>query len=474
MMKKVALSLAGVMAAATFAPQASALPVFARQTGMACNACHFQHFPMLNAFGRSFKASGFTLMGAEGKVEGENLSIPATLNMAVLTTAGYTRTNASNPAPGIPGANLNGNGWYVPGTNGEFSLFVGGRVSDFAGGLAEIGAVGPAGLASAKLPILFDVGNGTRAGVVLYTTDSHGPSYGFEYLNTGANDVHTMQFVAGDSNGSITSLMGADEYIGTNSPATGFDIVANNDMGFINIGKYHMGGPGDFRSLSSAGGVSAKLGSTYARIAGTFDLAGWDSAVGIQSWSGSSVLGANATGILGANAILALVGAPPITGAATFNTKATAIDGQMQGQLGGMPVGFYASYARAPSSTPDAAGNFGNMYNPGGDTSGLKRDSFNISTEIGVIPEKATISVALRRSKSGYDTGLLNGPTRNGNNASDNGYLIGASYKLAQNMILQFDYTHASGDFWTSNAAGNGNAQTIGTSQTALSLSTIF
>jgi hypothetical protein len=450
MMKKVALSLAGVMAAATFAPQASALPVFARQTGMACNACHFQHFPMLNAFGRSFKASGFTLMGAEGKVEGENLSIPATLNMAVLTTAGYTKTNASNLAIGIPGANANGNGWYVPGTNGEFSLFVGGRVSDFAGALAEIGAVGGAGLASAKLPILFDVGNGTRAGLSLYTTDSHGPSYGFEYLNTGANDVHTMQFVAGDSNGSITQMMGADEYIGTNSAATGFDVVANNDMGFINIGKYHMVGPNDLRSLAGTG-VSAKLGSTYARIAGTFDLVGWDSAVGIQSWSGSSVYGPNALG-----------GLP----GATLNTKATAIDGQMQGQLGGMPVGFYASYARAPSDTPDAAGNFANLYNGGGLHT---RDSFNISTEIGVIPEKATISVALRRSKSGQDTGFINTGVANGNNASDNGYLLGASYKLAQNMIAVLDYTHRSGDYWTA-----ANRDQFGTSQTSLSLSTIF
>ena len=59
-MKKVALSLAGVLAAAAFAPEASALPVFARQTGAACSACHFQHFPLLNAFGRSFKSSGYT------------------------------------------------------------------------------------------------------------------------------------------------------------------------------------------------------------------------------------------------------------------------------------------------------------------------------------------------------------------------------------------------------------------------------
>ncbi|MBI5232947.1 MAG: hypothetical protein HY880_01185, partial [Deltaproteobacteria bacterium] len=33
-----------------------AVPAFARQTGFSCLTCHFQHFPGLNAFGRTFKA----------------------------------------------------------------------------------------------------------------------------------------------------------------------------------------------------------------------------------------------------------------------------------------------------------------------------------------------------------------------------------------------------------------------------------
>jgi hypothetical protein len=123
------------IAIATITSPASALPLFARQTGMECAACHFQHFPMLNSFGRAFKSSAFTIMGTQGKVEGDNLSIPNTLNMAVLTTAGYTKNNsdnaAANPALAGTGARTPGDGSvYVPGTNGEFSLFVGGRVSE--------------------------------------------------------------------------------------------------------------------------------------------------------------------------------------------------------------------------------------------------------------------------------------------------------------------------------------------------------
>jgi len=39
---------------------ALAVPSYARQTGLACEACHTV-FPQLTPFGRTFKASGYTL-----------------------------------------------------------------------------------------------------------------------------------------------------------------------------------------------------------------------------------------------------------------------------------------------------------------------------------------------------------------------------------------------------------------------------
>ncbi|HKT32256.1 MAG TPA: cytochrome C, partial [Gammaproteobacteria bacterium] len=41
-------------------PQAGAVPSFARQTGLACNACHTVA-PQLNAFGRYFKLHAYVL-----------------------------------------------------------------------------------------------------------------------------------------------------------------------------------------------------------------------------------------------------------------------------------------------------------------------------------------------------------------------------------------------------------------------------
>jgi len=442
-MKKIIFYLASLIAALTFASAASALPLFARQTGMECAACHFQHFPMLTAFGRAFKAGGFTMMGAQTKVEGDNLSIPTTLNMAVLSTMGYSKNNSASAASNV-GVRSTGDGSvYVPGTNGEFSLFVGGRVSDNAGALAELGMLNDAGtgagLASAKTPMLWEVADGTRAGVVPFTTNGQGASYGYEVLNTGANAVHTMLFIGGDFNGSVAPVLSAQQYIGTATPATGAAIVVNNPGYFINVTKFHQVGPADL------GGVGAALTSTYLRAAGTFDLAGWDTGVGVQSWSGTSTT-------------VTFESSDPFTGVVTpggvglSDTKATAIDGQMQGALGNMPVGFYATYARAPSTVN------GNAYNGGTDT----KSSFNLAAELGVIPEKATVGFGIRRGKSGVAVGSAT-------NASDNAWLLEASYKVAQNMLLNLVHTSQSGDYWDAPTTA-----AIGSTQTYLNLAVIY
>jgi hypothetical protein len=443
-----------------FASAASALPVFARQTGMACSACHFQHFPMLNGFGRAFKSAGYTMIGSQGKVEGDILSIPNALNMAVLTTAGYEKTNQ---AIGVSPRKTTGDGAiYVPGTGGELSLFYGGRVSESAGFLAEIAMGGNAAAAtaahnSAKLPVLFDSANlpdGARIGIVPFSTDDHGASYGFEVLNTGANVVHQMVGAPGQ-NGAHSATFSAQQYIGTAGPATGVAFVANSPRGFINLTKYDQTG--------IARGTPAALGSTYLRVAGMFDLAGWDAGAGIQVWSGrSAVYGAAVSG----------------PGYIYANTKATAIDGQMQGKLGDKAVGFYISYATAPAGT--------NTYNtdPAAPASGIgattiygtttqvpagklygtgTKSSLNIAAEVGVVPDKVTLGAAIRFSKSGVAMPNI------ASNANDNSIMLGATYKLAQNMMASFAITSASGNYWD---AAHQNA--LGSGTTTINLSTLF
>lgn len=443
-MKKIVLSLAGVMAAAAFAPEASALPVFARQTGMACSACHFQHFPLLNGFGRAFKAAGFTMMGAQGKIEGDRLSIPDTLNFAFLTSLGYVKTNQTADTTGV--TKNSGNGvFYLPGANGEASLFAGGRVSEYAGWLSEITLSGAAAIDSGKLAILPEVGgSGIRAGLVPFTTNGQGASYGFEYLNTGANAIHMISNTVGNASAGgseFANAISAQQYIGTATAADGIAAVANSDMGFINVTKFNMTG--------LAGAQSASLGSTYARVAGTFDMAGWDSALGVQSWQGSSLNGAGL--VAGVNAAVMQI------------SKAWAVDGQMQGALGEMPTGFYFSYAKADATPTGAV--VANAFNAGN----MTRSSFNVDAEIGVIPEVVTLGAAIRRGKAGV-------ADLSGANATDNAYYLTATYKIAQNMLARLSYVAQRGTFWDmpSGVGTLTNSQNAGSNVTAINLYTLF
>lgn len=445
-MKKIIFLLASLIAAMTFMSEASALPVFARQMNMECSACHFQHYPLLNSFGRAFKTTGFTMTGTPA-VEGDGLSIPATINAAVLTSMGYEKTNATqDPGAGgarvSPGLALTG-AWYVPSTGGETSLFLGGRGSDFMGYLTELTMGGGAGAAdSIKTPILFDV-SGTRAGVVLFSTNGQGASYGFETLNTGANAIHSITNTVGFT-GQYINAVSAQQWIGTGASATGAGFVVANDMGFINATKFDQVGPASANFFG--------LGSTYLRAAYTFDLAGWDSAIGVQNWSGTSYS--------------FTPGAPGVTFTPAFTTesytKATAIDGQMQGTLGKMPTGFYFSYATAPAG--DA--NYANAFNP--HSTSTSRDSFNLDAELGVIPEKATLGAAVRQANNVDVAGAKQ---------KDNAFYLTGTYKLAQNLLLRLSYVKESGSFWDSpsdTGSGNTMGQDYGTNSYTLNLYAVF
>lgn len=445
-MRFLALSLSSALSIIVVATDASATPMFSRQTGMACSSCHFQHFPMLNGFGRAFKSAGYTMMGGQPKVEAEDLSIPGTLNMAVVTTAGYEK---SNQALGTYPEKTTGDGvFYVPASGGELSLFFGGRVSENAGFLGELAVGGAVAGAhsSAKTHIdassLLDfMPDGMRTGVVPFATDALGASYGFELLNTGANAVQQLSGAPG-LNGAHSGAFSAQQYIGTNGPAKGVALVLSHPMGFINLTKFD-------RTGITNGGM-ANLGSTYLRVARTLQLGGWDAAIGAQMWSGNSAVAAPAT----------------VGGLITAETKASAIDAQLQGNMGDLPVGFYASFASAPVVSSGNAYNTYNTQDPTGllpvVANGIStKSSLNVSTEVGVLPDKATLGAAIRFGK-------------NGDGNTDNAIMLIGAYKIARNMMASLSFTSASGSYWYSNTANTGTTDQIGNTTYTINLFTAF
>ena len=429
--------LLAILAGAAFSQVASALPVFSRQTGFSCNQCHFQQFPMLNAFGRAFKNSGFTMIGAEPKVEGGGLSIPDRLNLGVLTTAGVE--NVSNPDsannPNAVFSSVN-----TPAGGGELSLFYGGRVSANMGFLAELGTAGPAATSSAKLPIFYEVADGTRAGVVLLTTDGQGAAHSFETLNTGAVAVQRMVPMPGvNANNAHIKANSAAQYLGTNTGAQGGSFVVNNDHYFVNVGKYAV--------ISALGQPTrgGSMGMTYARAAGMFDVAGFDSAVGVQVFRGDDA------------------GLPnPVTGVPTVArtaTEATIVDGQMQGKVGNMSLGVYLSVGLAPAVT-DA--NFGGNHFNAGNVQTAR--STNLAVQVGVVPNMATVMAAVRLGKNG-------GVGANGDALTDNAVMVGATYNLAVNVETSLSYTAQSGTAWDANPV---TGEPAGKTVTTLMLQAMF
>jgi len=69
------------------------------------------------------------MMGAQGKIEGEHLSIPDTLNASILIKLRYQKTNG-DPKGEVSGVSTNSGQWQIP---DEFSLFFGGRIAENVG-----------------------------------------------------------------------------------------------------------------------------------------------------------------------------------------------------------------------------------------------------------------------------------------------------------------------------------------------------
>jgi len=414
-----------LLSAALWAPQANAIPAFARQVGMACSACHYQHFPVLNSFGRAFKEGGFTMIGAQEKIEdttAPGVSIPAVLNAAFVGYVGYNKTNgnsnldaAGNPVTATTKTSNNGS-LQIP---QQVSLFFAGRAGEHTGFEAEVNITpgnagtipdGSTGLIRFKVPFVYDVGN-VKAGLVPFSTGL-GAADSFEVLNTGAVAVHAF-------NQSDMNAVSAQQYIGTATAANGIAFIASNDNFFANYAKW---------GYSQGAGMSGAPTANYLRGAWTTSLIpGFDSAIGFQVWNGVSAEDAStgAPGLISPNGVV--------------DTKATAIDGQMMGDVGGMPLLLVASYARAPVTTDNI-----NLYNQGV----YSKSSLNIGAELGVIPGVATVQFAMRQAKSG---GYVDPVGLTGGNATDNAIMLGATYNLALNLRLELTYSKYSGDVYKGN-----------------------
>jgi len=407
-MNKIILSLASMLAVVAFTPEASALPAFTRQTGLACSACHQQHFPVLNNFGRSFKAAGYTMMGTQARIESDQLSIPANMNAALLVKIRYQKddsTGVGNTTTGTP--NGLGDGQLQFGD--EFSLFLGGRVAENIGFLFEGNTVSADSLlAGFKLPISFDMGT-TRLSVIPFTTHSLGVQYGYELSSGG---VMRSDRWAEHRRETSAIQYNADRGI-DGGAATGFALVAQNDMGFINLTKW---APAFAMGSNGGGNHSYDMSSGYIRIAATPTIGDWALVAGGGAMNGTS---------LTTNTVAAPV-------AVLVDTRQTFLDLQAHGKVSGKDLGVYAQYASAPATAN------GNAYNQKGAVG--DRTALTIGADYSMIPRTLILGAAFRTADNGAAA------------SGDDALTLTAVYNWYQNVALHLDYSLYSGS--AHNAAG--------------------
>lgn len=393
------LAASAALGALAIATPSQAISTYARQTGQACSSCHFQHYPLLNEFGRAFKAGGYTMGGKQGLIDGAGLSLPEVLNAGIVTKIRYLKSNG----PTVDGTHTTNNGeLQFP---DELLLELGGRISENIGFQADLSLNNGGGnvVNGMKIPFIYDVG-GFKAGVIPFTTDGQGVAYGFELLNTGAARGQRMV--------EARKTFSAQQYIGSSAgKAEGFALVASNSQFFANLSKW---------SPRTVGDSSGSPSATYFRVAATPSYGNWDLGVGLQSWSG------HATNTAGAS----------------VNTKALALDAQAQGKVGAMPLGVYLSYATADGTNGGTPNQFNGNPND--------KKSTNIAAELGVLPGKATVTLGYRNGDNGK-------ATKNG----DNSWMIGGSYQIVQNVQLQLNHEMFSGSAYDGSPANGDQLTTL-------------
>jgi hypothetical protein len=121
------------------APMAQAVPSFARQTGMACEACHTV-FPELTHFGRMFKANAYTLDNLKqvrdiDATKQEMLSLATLPPLAAMVQVSETWLNSPLPdGTGGPGKSQTS----TVGFPQQLSLFYAGKVAPHVGAMIQL------------------------------------------------------------------------------------------------------------------------------------------------------------------------------------------------------------------------------------------------------------------------------------------------------------------------------------------------
>src|ERR1700733_6440213 len=132
------LKLLGFIALGGAMTPSWAVPSFARQTGMACAACHTV-FPELTPFGREFKLNGYVLDNIKqvtgiDTTDRQTLAINSIPPISLMAQISYTHTSAALPDSAISGALAKDGDLLFP---QQVSFFYAGKIADGLGAFIQ-------------------------------------------------------------------------------------------------------------------------------------------------------------------------------------------------------------------------------------------------------------------------------------------------------------------------------------------------
>jgi len=245
------LVLLGLLAAA---PPALAVPSFARQTGMACEACHTV-FLELNHFGRMFKANAYTLDNLKpvrgiDNTKSELLALSGLPPISLMVQVSQTSLSKSLPdGTGNGGVSQNGNVAFPQ----QISLFYAGKIAPNLGAFIQLtygNDSGTIGIDNVDI----------RYANALVLPEDKSLIYGIDVNNNPTvqdlwNSTPAFGFPFAASNSTVPSLAGAQIDGGLGQDVAGLSLYAMwNESLYGELGLYRSAKQGAANGLTGEAG----------------------------------------------------------------------------------------------------------------------------------------------------------------------------------------------------------------------------
>jgi hypothetical protein len=250
----------------------TAVPSFARQTGLACSACHYQ-FPQLTPFGRLFKINGYSLTGLKTIKESDKRKEAGLALVPIGPLSVMFQTSLNHLTTALPGTQNN---------TAEFpqqlSLFFGAAITPHIGTLMQVtysGSSGTVGIDNTDIRFA-DRGGDFIYGITLNNNPTvqdvwqTTPAWGFPYASS--------EITPGQIGTTLIDQSLAQQVLGAGA------YVLWNQLLYMEIDGYRSAPqgaatPADSTSTNTINGVSPywrvalqhQFGADYAEI-GTFGM----------------------------------------------------------------------------------------------------------------------------------------------------------------------------------------------------------